>query len=140
MDVRNNLIYVFAVITSCVFESAELPCLTHAGLPPDHKEVQLKDLAKWVIPRVAPKWDEVGLQLGIQQYVLRSVEADGSDVVTRCRNMFDKWLDGQKGAGRQQRTWESVLEAVREAVGSEVCKAIEQSICNEGELMLRTSL
>ena len=85
---------------------------------------------------MAPKWDEVGLQLNIRQYVLRSVEADGGDVVTRCKNMFAKWLDGQYGTGNLPRTWESVLEAVREAVGSEMCRTIEQSISNEGELRL----
>ena len=111
---------------------------SHEGLSPDHSNLQLKDVVKWVVPRVAPKWDEVGLQLNIQQYVLRSVEADGADVVTRCKNMFDKWLDGQYGTGNLPRTWESVLEAVREAVGSEVCRTIEQSISNEGELRLCT--
>ena len=109
-------------------------------MSPVQTALQLKDLVKWAVPRVAPKWDEVGLQLNIQQYVLRSVEADGGDVVTRCKNMFAKWLDGQNGTGNLPRTWESVLEAVREAVGSEVCRTIEHSISNEGELRLCTAV
>ena len=95
--------------------------------------MQLKDLVECAVPRVAPKWDEVGLQLNIQPYVLRNIEADGGDVVTRCKNMFSKWLIGEAGTGDLQRTWESVLEAVRNAVGSEVRSNVEQSI-SQGEL------
>ena len=102
-------------------------------LSAEYGTLRLKDLVRCAVPRVAPKWDEVGLQLDIQPYVLRNIEADGGDVVTRCKNMFSKWLIGEAGTGDLQRTWESVLEAVREAVGSEVCSNVEQSI-SQGEL------
>lgn len=85
---------------------------------------------------MAPKWYEVGLQLNMEQYVLDCVQADGGDFETRCKNMFGKWLDGKVGTGDRQRTWESVLEAVEEAVGSEVCRTIEQSIGIQRELLL----
>ena len=104
-------------------------------LSAEYGTLRLKDLVRCAVLIVAPKWDEVGLQLNIQPYVLWNIEADGSDVVTRCKNMFSKWLNGEPGTGDLQRTWESVLEAVKEAVGVEVCKIVEQSIV-QGELKL----
>ena len=95
--------------------------------------MQLKDLVRCAVPRVSPKWDEVGLQLDIEPYVLETVKADHSDVETCCKAMFQKWLHNGEGTGTQSRTWESVLEAVRKAVGSEVYANIEQGIV-QGEL------
>ena len=78
---------------------------------------------------MSPKWEEVVLQLDIAPHVLETVEADHRDVQT----MFKKWLHNGEGTGKQPRTWESVLEAVRKAVGSEVCVNIEEDII-QGEL------
>ena len=99
----------------------------------DYGSLQLKDLVRCAVPRVSPKWDEVGLQLDIEPYVLETVKADHSDVETQCKAMFQKWLHNGEGTGKQPRTWESVLEAVRKAVGSEVYTNIEQGIV-QGEL------
>ena len=82
---------------------------------------------------MSPKWDEVGLQLDIAPHVLETVVADHRDVETRCKTMFKKWLHSGEGTGKQPRTWESVQEAVRRAVGSEVYANIEQDIV-QGEL------
>ena len=77
---------------------------------------------------MASKWDDVGLELDIQPYVLDNIRANGSNVETLCKNMISRWLGKTEGTGKQQRTWESVLEAVEKAVGSEVCETIKQSI------------
>ena len=72
----------------------------------------------------------------MEQYFLDGVKADGGDHETRCLDMFRKWLDGKTGSGILPRTWDSVLNAVEAAVGSEVRKTIEQNISHEGELLL----
>ena len=123
------LAFVFVCLHVCVLGLAMIVMTLSA----EYGTLRLKDLVRCAVPRVASKWDEVGLQLNIEPYVLKNIEADGGDVVTRCKNMFSKWLIGEPETGGLQRTWESVLKAVREAVGSEVCSNVEQ-IISQGEL------
>ena len=113
--------HVYACVYGCI-------AVGRCDFSAEYGTLRLKDLVRCAVPRVAPKWDEVGLQLNIQPYVLESIEANGGDVVTRCKNVFSKWLNGETGTGDLQRTWESVLKAVKEAVGAEVCKNVEQCI------------
>ena len=107
-----------------------LVCYTtgHCDSCAEYCTLQLKDLLRYAVPRVSSKWEEVGLQLDIEPYVLETVKADHSDVEARCKAMFQKWLHSGEGTGKQPRTWESVLEAVRRAVGSEVYMNIEEHI------------
>ena len=105
----------------------------HCDSCTEYGSLQLKDLVRHAVPRVSPQWEEVGLQLDIAPHVLETVEADHRDVEKCCKTMFKKWLHSGEGTGKQLRTWESVLEAVRKAVGSEVCVNIEEDIV-QGEL------
>ena len=41
-----------------------------------------------------------------------------------CRELFNQWLQQLPGTGSLSRTWETVLDVVREAVGPEVAKQI----------------
>ena len=100
----------------------------HCDSCAEYGSLQLKDLVRYAVPRVSPKWEEVGLQLDIAPHVLETVEADHRDVEKCCKTMFKKWLHNGEGTGKQPRTWESVLEAVGKAVGSEVCANIEEDI------------
>ena len=68
----------------------------------------MKDLNKYVIPKVAMKWYDLGLKLlNSRQELLETIEKDflkdGSEIC--CRKMFIKWL------GTCDASWEELIEA-----------------------------
>ena len=50
----------------------------------------LKDLVCYALPRIAPAWYDVGLQLDLQPGVLDETEKEKSD---QPRKMLAKWFD-----------------------------------------------
>ena len=77
-----------------------------------------------VIVRVAGKWESVGLQLNIDDYVLHAIRTPNGSNEDHCREMFRRWLAGERGCGALPKTWSSVLHAVQIGYGSEVGKKI----------------
>ena len=73
------------------------------------RSVHLRDLVIRVMPRVAPDWYNLGLQL-ISEDEVRIVEADclSSGVEVACRKMFSKWLMSDP-----QASWRRLVEALR---------------------------
>ena len=69
----------------------------------------LKDLVCYAVPRVAPAWYDVGLQLDLEPDVLDEIEKEKSD---QTRKMFAKWLKGSACS------WQSVLNAVEKIRGA----------------------
>ena len=63
----------------------------------------LKDLVCYAVPRIAPAWYDVGLQLDLEPVVLDEIVKEKSD---QLRKMLAKWLHGSSC------TWQSVLNAV----------------------------
>ena len=58
------------------------------------KKPFLKHLQNLVTPYYAASWKEIGLQLGIAQGILQSIEIKfQTDVETCCNEMFTEWLD-----------------------------------------------
>ena len=83
----------------------------------------LRDLVRYAVPRVAPAWYNVGLQLDIEPDVLDEIEKERAD---HSRRMFARWLNGPP------RFWQSVLDAVEEVRGvkpmEEIRSAVVESI------------
>ena len=63
---------------------------------------------------VAAKWEDVALALHFEGHVLQNIRYDPHIhcIDTACREMFQKWLDGE---GRQPVTWETLLDALVDA-------------------------
>ena len=81
-----------------------------------------------VVPAVAAKWREFGTYLGLEAHFIKAVHADQSSAEDSCLNVLLKWIDG---AGKQPKTWITVLEAMRRAGFTEVAKELEVKIrCN----------
>ena len=79
----------------------------------------LKDLVFYAVPRVAPAWYDVGLQLDIEPDVLDEIEKERAD---HSRKMFTKWLKGSSCS------WQSVLNAVEKARGAKPMEDIRAAV------------
>ena len=92
------------------------------------RKFDLNTLTEHVVHHVAADWYRLGLFLGVEARVLDTVLADlGRDSTNACIAMLGKWLNGAVGTGQKQREWSTVLEAVGEAIGSEVQRYISAS-------------
>ena len=71
----------------------------------------LKDLYDHVVPNVADKWEDLGVQLlrPDQEKMLDVIAADRShDVVSCCKRVLKKWLDTSTNA-----TWNELIRVLR---------------------------
>ena len=81
-----------------------------------------------VMPTVAMKWKEFGNYLGIDAHVIRAVHADQGSDLDHCMAILSRWIDG---AGKQPKTWTTVLEAMRCSGFVESAKELDRKInCN----------
>ena len=87
----------------------------------------LKDIVCIAVPRVAPKWYDIGLALDVQSFVLDTI-AQEQKCPDQPRSMLVKWLQGSPGTGSQARTWQSVLNAVGTICGTEAVEDIETAV------------
>ena len=87
----------------------------------------LRDIVCCVVPRVTPKWYDVGVVLDVQSFVLDGIVHDHRST-DQPRTLFVKWLYKSPGTGSQARTWKSVLEAIGIICGqgtvAEICTAV----------------
>ena len=90
----------------------------------------LADILKCVVPKIAAKYYQVGMCLGIESTTLDIVKTDhaheGCEEI--CLQMFDRWLRVGPRTGDKERTWRTVLAAVKEVAGVAVCEEIEQQL------------
>ncbi len=87
----------------------------------------LRDVVCFAVPRVAPKWYDLGLALDVKPFVLDGV-AHQQEKADRPREMFAKWLEGSPGTGSQSRTWQSVLDAVGIICGTAAVEDIRTAV------------
>ena len=86
----------------------------------------LKDLVNRVLPHVAVKWYDLGLELldPVNEHELEIIEKDvRDDAKMACRKMFKKWLDSDEEA-----SWEKVIQALRDIELDEVAHNIEEHL------------
>ena len=72
-----------------------------------------KYLDEKVIPRVAVKWNEIGIQLNIPSFRLDNIRQETDHVSQRCQEMLQMWL--QRGSSVQEShrpTWENLYKAM----------------------------
>ena len=97
-----------------------------------HDRPKLRDLVNHVVPSVATKWYDLGLQLLDPKYdtELDIIEANSRyDEKTGCRKMFSKWLNTEESA-----TWYKLLDALRNINLNTVASDIEQ-LLSKGKLL-----
>ena len=84
----------------------------------------LKDVFQLVVVRVAAKWEAVAICLGIDACVIRNISRNHpSDCERACTDMLDRWLSRNNHTGDQERTWSTLLTALKNANANFVCLA-----------------
>lgn len=78
-----------------------------------------------VVPRIAARWYDLGVQLGFKGFRLDTIRSNYGNVEDHCRELFNAWLNGERFSGDLPRTWASLMEAVERVGGSEVTEEIE---------------
>jgi len=70
----------------------------------------LKNIIEHITPKVATKWFELGLHLGVDSEKLKIIEYDyNHDSKTACMEMFMEWLENTDG----EKSWEKLRRALR---------------------------
>ena len=86
----------------------------------------MKDLNKHVIPLVATRWYDLGLELLETKHEreLDTIEKDSKveGAKTCCRKMFSKWLETQSNNA----SWDQLIQAVKNIELNNVASDIEQ--------------
>ena len=89
---------------------------------------KLKDLNKYVIPHVGPKWEDLGIELELDGdgQLLDEIKRDRrGDEEKCCLDVVKKWL---QGAGVGPKTWRKLLECLREIAATNAINTIEANI------------
>ena len=93
-----------------------------------------------MLPRIASSWHSLGLTLGAKPFTLSLTDQSHKGDPEKCfSEMLQNWLNGKPDCGDQPRTWDSLLQAVDNVVGSEVSVSIKKKILNweeDGEPMV----
>ena len=84
----------------------------------------MKDLNKHVIPLVATRWYDLGLELLETKHdnEIEIIDTNYSDMVTCCRKMLSKWLETQSDSA----SWDQLIQAVKNIELNNVVSDIEQ--------------
>ena len=92
--------------------------LTRCGRP------SMRDLNNHVIPLVAIRWYDLGLELLETQHErdLEIIEENNNEVKKCCRKMFSKWLETQS----DNASWDQLIQAIKTIKLNNVANDIEQ--------------
>ena len=67
---------------------------------------------------VEVKWRDIGLELGITDPQLETIEANNNDVTSRLTAMLREWLNRSYNTSRYgEPSWQRLSEAVRQRAG-----------------------
>ena len=99
----------------------------------------LRDLYDQVVPSIADKWKDLGVQLLdpslIDQRVLEVIAADHPHSVEDCcESVFEKWLNTQEDA-----SWQQLLEALKSVQLDYLSSQIENKL-KTGMIFVFTTL
>ena len=82
-----------------------------------------------IIESIAAKWEEVALALHFEGHTLQNIRYDTRvQCVDACREMFQKWLDGD---GSQPATWETLRDCLVDAGFVTLVEDIQQILRDE---------
>ena len=71
---------------------------------------KLADLANWVVPQAADKWEKICVQLigDEHRHIVATIRRDGHGSEDCCERMFGQWLDLYPRA-----TWQDLIAALQ---------------------------
>ena len=73
------------------------------------------------------EWEQTALCLGVQSYVLETEKWDNpSNAKEACQGVLRRWLLHAPGTGETERTWHSVLEALKTSGHSQLAEQLKR--------------
>lgn len=83
-----------------------------------------------IIDKAAYKWEKLATRLNLEGNDIRRIDRDTRlQSINACRNVLIEWLDG-KDCVRKPITWETLIEALKEADLSELAKDVQEILLN----------
>jgi len=89
-------------------------------------QLKLADVHHNVTPLVASRWYNLGLELGVEPYVLEIIEGGRMKPEECTREMFRRWLNSACGTGSAVRSRKSLLDGVKITFGSQMNGMVEE--------------
>ena len=89
-------------------------------------QLKLADVHHNVTPLVASRWYNLGLELGVEPYVLEIIEGGRMKPEECTREMFRRWLNSACGTGSAVRSRKSLLDGVKITFGSQMHAMVEE--------------
>ena len=78
------------------------------------QQILLQCIEDHVLLRVAAEWEPLAIYLGVEPDYIDIIKKNNLlDCVGACRELFRSWINKEKGTGREHRTWDSVVQAIR---------------------------
>ena len=94
----------------------------------DQQKPTLKEVQKYVIRHVAPKWEDLGIELNLDDdgTLIDSIRKErGGDEAKCCLDVLKAWLQGK---GEEPKTWRTLINCLREIEAEEAIRSIEENI------------
>ena len=96
-----------------------VPPLVHArpsSIPRDvDSKPTMQDLERLVVRRAASKWEILARSLEVKESLISIVKRDHSySCEEACREILNRWLNGDCSSGDERRSWQSVMTALKE--------------------------
>ena len=95
----------------------------------------LKALQKYVVPHATPKWEDLGIELELDEdgQLLDDIKKErGKDEAKCCLDVLKKWL---QGAGVEPKTWGTLIHCLREIEAQEAVESIEENVLKGEEVV-----
>ena len=90
----------------------------------------LRHLDELICRRIAGNWDTLAFYLGVQSHVIIEVkDSHRRHCDEASRDVLNRWLNGEHDTGTMQRTWCSVLTALRESGEEELAQQLRTEWC-----------
>ena len=99
-------------------------CYAVSLSPPVAEErPKISELA--TVPIEPGQWYTLGLELGLEEEVLNSIEVDHSNKLVKCnRAMFRKWLESTPTA-----SWDDLIKALEQIGEEETAEKVREEFC-----------
>ena len=89
----------------------------------------MKDVDELMVTAIATKcnWPRLALTLGVKGSVFEIIfKHHPNDCEGACRDMFGRWLRREQHTGEEERTWSTILRALRRAGFEELVRDLQR--------------
>ena len=82
------------------------------------------DVIQALNPSLDTRWRHFGTHLRVESAILDGIETNKSNEKDRMLQLVEKWLAHENGTGDLPRTWQTVVQAVKDAGNRPLAKQL----------------